>query len=176
MIEKKDKQRSEGGCKIGGLTIRVVQHHNTKLLITRNDRGDLPHLTISWANASKEFDVHSTTRVKGGEEHHERLATIPEADLEKAAESFGAGLALSVQSRMAELRKVRPGWLARNGYWLLYLPPAVQDKLIESLAPRVKRHGKWTREIKQDVFERLAQTQEFLDSIRRPHVLHDLSR
>src|SRR5437870_5323242 len=168
MTERNDKQRIENGWKLGGLTIRVIQDHNMKLLISRNDRGDLPHLTISWGNASKEFDVHLTTRVKGGEEHHERLATIPEADLEKAAESFGAGLALSMQSRMAQLRKVRPGWLARNGYWLLYLPQAVQDKLIESLAPRVKRHGKWTREIKQDVFERLAQAQEFLDSIHHP--------
>lgn len=64
MTEDKDKQRIENGWKLGGLTIRVIQGHNKKLLISRNDRGDLPHLTISWGNASKEFDVHLTTRVK----------------------------------------------------------------------------------------------------------------
>lgn len=175
MDESTYKQRSESGVKVDKLTIRLIQSHNAKVLIGRNDRADLPHLTVSWRNPSREIDFHLTRRGKGGEEHHESLGRISESDLAKAAEAFGAKLSKSMQSRIGELQKVRPGWLARNGYWLLHLPKDVQDELIDSLAPKRKRHGKWTRVVEDDVFEKLAQSPEIMDSIRHPTVLHDLS-
>jgi len=168
-------QRSESGLKIGQFTLRLIQSHNAKLLVGRNDRADLPHLTISWGNPSREIDFHLTRRVRGGKEHHEPLGTISESDLAKAAESFGANLSQSLQSKIIDLRKVRPGWLARNGYWLMHLPIEVQDRLIDSVAPRNKRHGKWTRVVEDNVLEKLAQSQEMMDSIHHPTALHDLS-
>jgi hypothetical protein len=167
--------RSESGVKIGKLTIRLIQSHNVKVLVGRNDRRDLPHLTVSWKNPTGEIDIHLTRRVKGGEEHHESLGKITESDLDKVAEAFGTQLGMSMQSRMGELRKIRPGWLARNGYWLSHLSKDAQSQLIESLAPKKKRHGKWTRSIEDDVLEQLALSQEVADSIYHPAMLHNLS-
>lgn len=171
-----EKQRSERGLKIGKLTLRLIESHNTKLVIGRNDRADLPHLTISWKNPTAEIDFHLTTRVRGGDVYHESLGKIAESDLARVADSLGEELSKALVSKISALRKVRPGWLARNGYWLLHLPEGMQDKLVNNLAAKSKRHGKWTRVVETDFLEKFAQSSEVTDSIYHPSVLHDLAR
>jgi hypothetical protein len=174
--EQNEKQRSESGLKIGKLTLRLIESHNTKLVIGRNDRADLPHLTISWRNPTAEIDIHLTTRVRGGAVYHEPLGRIAESDLARVADSFGEELSKALVSKITTLRKVRPGWLARNGYWLLHLPEGMQDKLVNNLAPKSKRHGKWTRVVETDFLEKFAHSSEVTDSIYHPSVLHELAR
>lgn len=167
--------RVESGIKAGPFTIRFIQGQNVKLLVGRNDRGELPHLTISWRNPTGEIDIHLTTRIKGGLDHYETLGKISESEATKFAEEFGARLGIFLQPRIDHLRKIRPGWLARKGYWIMHLSNDTQNRLIETLAPKKKHHGKWTRFIEDNVFEQLGQSEEFVDSFYHPSVLHELA-
>ena len=167
--------RSENGIRAGNLTIRLVQGRNIKLIISRNDRKELPHLTISWQNPSKEIDVHLKKRTPGGHEHHQPIATIPEYDFARVLESFGSELLRVIALSIDKVRKVRPGWLARNRYVLLYLPDDVQELLIQRLAPKQRRHGKWTHIVNKDVLENMEHLQEINNSIYHPAMLHELA-
>jgi len=166
--------RSDDGLKIGVLSIRLVQGRNTKLIIFRNDRGDLPHLTISWGNLSGEVDLHLKKRLPGGREDHEPVATIQESRVAMTFRSFGLELLRLTTHNMYSLPKVRPGWLARNGYVISYLPEDAKAQLIQKVAPNQRRHGKSTRVVQWDVIEVLGQSPELNDNIYHPAILHDL--
>jgi hypothetical protein len=99
--------RIEDAFRAGNLTIRLVQGRNVKLFIFRNDRSELPHLTISWRNPSKEIDIHFKKRTKGGREHHDPIAIILESDFSKAYESFQVALLKVMALNIDELGKIK---------------------------------------------------------------------
>ncbi len=169
--------RNENGprIRIGNLTIDHVQRRNRKLIVFRNDKNELPHLTISWQNASKEIDIHLTKRTSGGIENHQPIATIPESVLKKVCESFGAEILKVITLNIEKVRKVRPGWLARNGHTVLYLPNDMQEQLIRKLAPKQKHRGKWTYKVDKDVILGNTLPQEIIDGLYHPSMLHKLA-
>ena len=167
--------RIEDAFRVGNLTMRLVQGRNIKLFLFRNDRSEPPHLTISWRNASKEIDIHLKKRMRGGQEHHEPITIIPESDFGKAYESFSLLLFKIMTSNIDDLVKVKPGWLARKGYVILHLPDDVQKQLIQKLAPKQKRHGKWAFVLNEGLLEAVNELQELTSHIYHPAVLHALA-
>lgn len=167
--------RNEHGLSIGNLTMRLVYGRNIKLLVFRNDNKDLPHLTISWQNASNEIDIHLKRRTSGGNENHQSIAKIHESVLKQACESLGAKVFKVITANVDKVRKVRPGWLARNGYIVLYLPNDVQERLIQKLTSKQKRHGKWTHIVDKYIITGMNQPQEIIDGLHHPAMLHYLA-
>ena len=167
--------RSEDAIKIGKLTIRLAQGRNIKLFVFRNDRSDLPHLTISWRNVSGEIDIHLKKRTQGGQEYHEPITTISESDFGKVCESFQLALLKVITINIDSLVKIRPGWLGRRGYVILHLPDDIQKQLIQKLAPKQKRHGKWAFILNEDLLKDPSQLQELTSNCYHPAVLHELA-
>jgi hypothetical protein len=102
--------------RIGQLTLEVRKGRNTKLMITRNDRADTPHLLISFGNASKQIDIHLTRRRKGQTEDYLEVARISETGVSSVIERFVPKLRDLTLKYVTDARPVRPGWLARKGY------------------------------------------------------------
>ena len=121
---------------IPNLALSVIPGRNTKVLIFRTDRSDLPHLTLSWGNASGEIDFHLTTRLAGGEEHHISITKVPESELIQAVEMFKVELAEAFAAQMPRLQRVRPEWLGRRGYLVVHLTSEGGDTANAPLNPR----------------------------------------
>lgn len=168
-------QQNENGLKIGNFTIRLASGRNVKLYVLRNDRKELPHLTISWQNPSKQIDIHLTTRTVGGNENHQPIAKIDESVLKSDCEHLVAEMLKIITANIDKVRKVRPGWLARNGYVVLYLPDDVQERLIQKLFPKQKRHGKWTHIVDKEIIAGSKPLQEVIDRLYHPSILHELA-
>lgn len=171
--------RIDHGLRVGNLTVRLVKGRNVKLVVFRNDKKELPHLTISWQNVSNEIDMHLTRRTSVGNKNHppqQSIAAIPESVLKKACESFVAKMVTVMVLNIDKVQKVRPGWLARNRYAILYLPNYIQEQLIQKLVPERKRHGKQTRTVDKDVImKRINLLQEVRDGLYHPSILHELA-
>lgn len=168
-------QKKENRIKVRELTIEVRQGHNTKFMVFRNGRKDIPHLTISLGNPTKEIDVHLTTRTSGGQENYREISKIPESDFAKLYGSFEPDFLKSIDVNVRKIRKVRPGWLARKGYGILYLSDEAQDQLINKIAPTRKRKGKWECVIDVEALVNIHQLQEFTKYIFHPSALHDIA-
>lgn len=167
--------QNENGLRIGNLTIRIASQRNVKMYVLRNDQKGLPHLTISWQNPSKQIDIHLTTRTVGGNENHQPIAKIDESVLKSACEHLGAEMLKIITANIDKVRKVRPGWLARNGYVVLYLPDDVQERLIQKSVPKQKRHGKWTHIVDKEIITGSKPLQEMIDRLYHPSMLHELA-
>jgi len=167
--------RIEHGLRLGNITLRLIAGRNMKLLVARNDRGDLPHLLISWQNASNEFDLHLTRRNAGGAESYHPIASFDEAILKTAFESIGKKIFAIVAQNAKTLRKVRPGWLARKGYLILFLQKDDEERFIESLAPKRKHHGKLTHILDHEILAGTKIPQEMIESIYHPSKLHEIA-
>lgn len=171
------RTRLEHGLRIGNLTVRLIRASNTKLVVCRNDRHELPHLTITWQNASGEIDIHLTTRSEGGLESHQSIARIPESCLREACESLSLEFLKACEAHFATVPapKIRPGWLARKGYAVLYQPKEVQEQWLEKLIPTRRHHGKSTRVLDRSVLQAMNRSPEVTSHVYHPAVLHVLA-
>jgi hypothetical protein len=169
--------RLEYGLRIGNLTVRLVRARNAKLIVSRNDRRELPHLTITWQNASGEIDIHLTTRSEGGLESHQSIAKIPESCFREACKALSLEFLKTFEAYFATVPapKIRPGWLARKGYVVLYQPQEVQEQLLEKLIPTRRHHGKSTRVLDRSVLEAMNRSPEVTSHVYHPAVLHVLA-
>jgi len=106
-----------GAVVLGNLAFDVGPR---KLVIFRVDRTDLPHLTCSWNNASKEIDLHLTSAPQAGERDQESILKIQESELQaRFQELVRKALAIVGRSTIQFVWAVQPKWLAEMGYRLV---------------------------------------------------------
>jgi hypothetical protein len=160
--------------KIESLTFDIRQKENTHLLIMRNDRGDLPHLTISFNNPGKTINVHLTKRTKEKEDQ-ETIVKIPEAELGMKLASFLPIFLDVMFKNLYKLRGVRPGWLGRKGYCICYFDQSSEDTLLEYMFPSRRHHGKDERYASRSGFEEYIKSGEIEKTLHPPSVLHQLA-
>jgi hypothetical protein len=91
-----------------------------KLVIFRVDRTDLPHLTCSWNNPSKEIDIHLTSPSQSTECNRESIVKIQESELRaRFRELVAQFFAIVSRSPIQFVWGVQPKWLAERGYRLV---------------------------------------------------------
>ncbi len=160
--------------RIGAITVELRQGSNTKLLILRNDRSDLPHLLISFGNLSKEVDIHLKRRITGGEEQLTTVAKVSEVAITTALQEFEPRFKEIALQHLGNIRPVRPGWLGRKGYVVSYLTADSEQKLVDMLAPKRKYHSKWERVLRSAGLDDFVQSDLPGQMIFLPSVLHEL--
>ena len=157
------------------LGIEMIHGNNIKVIIFRTDRSDTPHLTISWGNAAKEIDVHLKTRTAGGQEDHQPIAKLPESELEGLAAAFEPELMDGVAAAIQTVRTVRPGWLWRRRYVVVHLHHEAEEHLLNQIAPRRKRKGKWARFVDPQAVRDIVKSQGIIHCVYHPAILHELA-
>ncbi len=162
--------------RVGELTLEIRKGRNTKLLITRNDRSDTPHLLISFGNQTHEIDVHLTRRTAGAQEDYQPVARISESAVSTVIESFVPKLSELALQHVNDMRAVRPGWLAKKGYLVSYLDVEAERKMVELLAPKRRYHSKWERVLRAAGLEDYLHSELPGETIFLPSVLHELKR
>lgn len=91
-----------------------------KLVIFRVDRTDLPHLTCSWNNPSKEIDMHLTSPSQGSECDRESIVRIQESELRaRFRELMARFFAIVSHSPIQFVWGVQPKWLTDRAYRLV---------------------------------------------------------
>jgi hypothetical protein len=91
-----------------------------KLVIFRVDRTDLPHLTCSWNNPSKEIDIHLTSPSQRSECKRQSIVKIQESELRaRLRELVPQFCAIVRHSPIQFVWGVQPKWLADRGYRLV---------------------------------------------------------
>jgi hypothetical protein len=161
------------------LSSLTLSRTERKLLIARNDRGDLPHLTVSWGNLSHEIDIHLTSELPGGGRAHESVAKIPEQSLMALLTEFAPVFVQALLGSLDSLQRVRPGRLGRRGYLVLKTNAEAEKEWIGRLAPpRPKRPGKKRRRRSYSINEDFATDLQahadlMISNWHHPKVLHD---
>ncbi len=115
-------------------------------VIRRRDRKDIPHLTISFENASGEIDLHfkHESPQNDASSTYTPIIRFPKAALVKFLANYFSLIKWQeiLGTLFSNMKKVRPGWLERKGYIIAL----GQAEMIESiLSPNViapKRRGK----------------------------------
>jgi hypothetical protein len=114
-----------------------------KLVVTRRNRPELAHLTVSWGHASGAIDIHLTSGHEAAmagdrDKTHEPLFVVSPEALRLAghsAERFMHGDLATLARR--SLRRYRPGWLARRGYVVVLAGHHEFSGLVQRAAPKV---------------------------------------
>jgi len=162
--------------RIGQITLEARQGRNTKLLLFRNDRADLPHLLISLGNVSGEIDIHLKTRSTGGQEALRCIAKIPEGTITTVLQNLEPRFQEMALHHITTTRAVRPGWLAMKGYIVSYLDDEAERKMVEMFAPKRKYHSKWERVLRAAGLDDFVQSELPGEMVLLPSVLHELKR
>ena len=109
-----------------------------KLVIARRDRPELPHLTLSWDNASDEIDLHLTDASKA--KTHRPLLRVASSAAMGLVERLAVQMRADVlQSRWPVARRVRPGWLGRSGYSICIVQEDAILEWVRRLAPKSRQ-------------------------------------
>jgi hypothetical protein len=149
------------GIVIQNLAFALTQK---KLVVSRVDRKDLPHLTISWGNRSGEIDIHLTPAFPKDENDRESLAKIQEAVAGSFIESIGKDIAEVAKNKMFRIIwGIRPGVLARNHYYLI----GTKGESIEQWLRRsaTKLRGKYR--LDSNVLKKIPKTELYYPTARR---------
>jgi hypothetical protein len=124
-----------------GLSVNVT---NRLVVIQRSDRKDTPHLTISFENASGEIDIHlkHESPKNDATSTYKSILKIPKASIEVALEEYFRGVGEAfLRICFSRIKRIRPGWLARNGYLLMWLNEESLKQEVINAAP--KQRGKY---------------------------------
>ena len=162
--------------RVGQITIEVRQGRNTKVLLFRNDRSDLPHLLFSFGNPSKEIDVHLKSRAAGAKEVLRSIAKISDTAVTIVLENVEPRLKEIALQHVVNIRPVRPGWLGKKGYVVSYLNEESERKLVEIFAPKRKYHSKWERVLRASGLDDFVQSDLPGEMLFLPSVLHELKK
>lgn len=162
--------------RIGQITVEARQGRNTKILLFRNDRSDLPHLLISFGNLSKEIDIHLKSRTIGGQEELHEIAKVPEASVTTVITNIEPRFREVALQHIVNTRPVRPGWLGKKGYMVSHVDEESERKLVEMFAPKRKYHSKWERVLKAAGLDDFIQSDLPGQMLFLPSVLNELSR
>jgi len=163
--------------RLGKLTIIISEGRNKKIELFRNDRPELRHLTLSFNNPSGEIDLHMTTNLPGNQKDRVPVAKIPELDFAKALGSFGAAFIAGIAQSAHKVRKIRPGWLGRKGYAIVYMDDQASDDFLNTIAPKRKvgKSKKWARIFDPEGFASYANWEELSKCVYYPSFLHEIA-
>lgn len=109
------------------------------IVVRRTDRKELPHLTISLKNASGEIDLHlKDESAPVGTDPYTPLLRLSKEELSEFEHQFSSNCTREFPKLYSIARRMRPGWLARKGYFVgLIDNEGVRADLYES-APRIR--------------------------------------
>jgi hypothetical protein len=134
------------------------------------------HLTISWNNPSGEVDIHLTREFPDKPKIHGSIAKIPEASIKEFIESFAQKLAAGAMpviiSFLEKIKPIRPGWLGRKGYLIFWVPEGDETQWITKFA---HRHKKNKYRVYQSTLDNLNYSEEVIEHIYEPTILHELA-
>ena len=148
-----------------------------KLVVSRAQRPELAHLTLSWRNVSGEVDLHLTRdherAMHDGHlvENYESILRVPRDAVEGLGARVGEASEAFVRDRLRRSwRSYRPGWLARNGYIVTHMEPEALRRALETIAPKQRRKYR----VRLDLIENTSWVVEGQDvSFYDPRVLRD---
>lgn len=160
--------------RLQNLTFQAIEKENTKLVIFRNDRKELPHLTISFGNSSGEIDIHLTIETAGAEKHYESVGKIREEDFIKALESAAQIQLNAVSKSLHTIVRVKPEWLIKKRYAISYFDQD-EENFLNEIALERKHHGKRERFVSKSRVEEFVTSKEIRESIKSPLYLNDLA-
>jgi hypothetical protein len=111
--------------------------HPRKFVIFRVDRNDLPHLTISFNNPSKEVDIHLTPPSSKNGNNRESITKILEGDLQGFINSFLKNIRSIVRDNIPQMiQSAQPAWLAKNNYYLIETEDESIERWLKKAAPK----------------------------------------
>jgi hypothetical protein len=152
---------------------KYIQIENTasKSVFIRSDYPAL-HLTISWKTPSGIMNVHLTRHLSDGSKIHSYIARFTEADLIDYLNTIGQELAQKTLPFIPKLMPIRPGWLGRRGYLILWISEETNKQLIDRFA---QRHKKKKYRIYSTSFTEMNHLEEFMKYIYEPSILHKIA-
>lgn len=146
-----------------------LEVRDDRLVLGRRDRPESPHVTLLWGTRSGELDLHLKWQ-NGRPEPYESLFKVDKGDLGRAlAQAFGPEAKGMVEAWGRRSRAYRPGWLRRNGYWIVWLPgAALRDQLKQHVSFRKRKYRlDFQRIVSPEVMGGLA-----MDNLYDPEILH----
>lgn len=159
---------------IGKLTVVLLTRRNNKVLVARNDRGDLPHLLISFNNPSGEIDVHLSKRKRAGKPEYFSIAKIPE---KLAVSILSQNLNELREHFIKNMKNVSPisvVQLSLRKYKILYLSPDNEAEITMALVVNKKRRGSSRRFFNMTNLEQIVRSKELGDYVFDPSILRSL--
>ena len=149
------------GIVVQNLSFALTQR---KLVVSRVDRKELPHLTISWGNPSGEIDIHLTPRFPKDENDRESLAKIQEVVVGSFVQSIGKDVVEIAKNKMFRIIwSIRPGVLARNHYYLIGTKEESIEQWLRRAAPKLR--GK--HRLDSNVLKKIPKTELYYPTARR---------
>ena len=112
-----------------------------KLVASRTDRNDLPHLTFSWNNPSGEIDIHITPARPRNEDDRESILRIQESELMASFRNLAKRICdLVLKNPIEVVWSVNSKWLRNRGYLLVGPKEEQVNVWLQRAVP--KRRGK----------------------------------
>jgi hypothetical protein len=142
------------------------------IVVRRTDCNDTPHLTISFKNTSGEIDIH----LKHESSRNDKSSTytpilrLPKKSLELYLEPFLAKAGVEIAKvYLNSAKKIRPGWLWRNGYVIALGDSQAFEASIYECAP--KKQGKY-RVDSEKLRDLFTNAESSKINLHHPSVLH----
>jgi hypothetical protein len=164
--------------KLKELLVSIRKDHNVQMVIWRDRRSDLPHLTINWGNPSGNINAHLTVTRKDNEKEYLQVAQISETDLAKCFESFEPELINIGKALANNAHPVSPSWLRRRGYKIVFWDEDAEKHLLKTIIPRQKygrKNKKWTYIPDERILNDLDRLPEVSEYYHHPRKLRDLT-
>jgi hypothetical protein len=125
-------------------------------------------------NQSGELDIHMTRVMEHAPKLYSSIAKVKEADIARfikwSEQTLGPQIVSSIKSFFEKARPIRPGWLRRRGYLILWLPEEEHKSLlIDNLVKRRKRR---CFRLYSNAFSNLNVTEMVIEHLYDPSVLH----
>lgn len=134
------------------------------------------HLTISWNNPSGEIDLHLTRELPDKTKRYGSIAKLTKESITGFFDSvmplFETEFAPLALSFLQNARPVRPGWLRRKGYLILWLPTEEHLSWVTKFAHK-KSKNKYR--IYQSSINNLNHFEEIEEHLYEPAILHEIA-
>jgi hypothetical protein len=134
------------------------------VIIRRNDREELPHLSIFFKTASGEMDGHLKNELPApGTEVYTPLFRFPAAKLGNFATEFARTFEPEFRNLYSTLKRATPAWLRRNGYVLAFSKTDALSSRISDFAPKLRGKHRVDLEKLKELFSGEASQVTLLD-------------
>jgi hypothetical protein len=134
------------------------------------------HLTVSWANASGEIDVHLTRELPDGTKIYGSIFRFPESSVAdffiSLVPRFEAEVTSLAVPLLREIKPLCPGWLGRKGYLIFWLPEEEHKLWMMRFA---HRRGKNRYRIYPETINSLNHAEDVFEQLYEPAILHEIA-
>jgi hypothetical protein len=150
----------------------------SRSVVLMNSQYPSLHLTITWMNRSGELDIHMTREMQQGPKLYSSIAKLKEADVERfikwSEQTLEPQLISSIRAFFDKEKPIRPGWLRRRGYLILWIPEEEHKNLM--MDNFVKRRRRRCFRLYSNAFSNLNVEEKFLEHLYDPSILHIIGR